>query len=244
MQLVDRVLRALEIISEEPNGISVSDLSEKLEIPASSTHRVLNSLKDNHFVWQDVETKKYHISYKVFTLCSGMKEQNALVAAARPYMRTLSQTIQKTIVLCVMSGDMLLNLDCVENSDASIYMVKTGKEMPLYATSGGRVFAAYMDEERAKHIFESTVRRQETPYTKTDLRDLFAELQMIRQQGYALIDEELQVGIQGAACPIMDARGRVVAALALTTVKATNSIDSQMIGLLCECARQISREIS
>ncbi len=244
MQLVDRALKSLVIISREPQGISVSELSQKLEIPASSAHRVLNSLKDNHFVIQDEETKKYHISYKIFTLCSAVKEQDSLVALSRPFMRRLSQEIQKTAVLCVMSGDKLLNLDCVENRDASIYMVKTGKEMPLYSTSAGRVFAAYMPQERAMKIFEKTVRRQETPYTKTDLKELLDELQRIRSQGYAIIDEELQVGVQGIACPIQDSAQRVVAAIAVTTVKETNSLDEQMIERLKYYAAEISKEIS
>ena len=244
MQLVDRALKALELISREPQGMSVSELSQKLDIPASSAHRVLAGLKDNHFVTQNEETKKYHISYKIFNLCSAVREQDSLIALSRPYMRKLSQEIQKTVILCVMSGDRLLNLDCVENSDASIYMVKTGKEMPLYSTSAGRVFAAYMPMDRAMRIFERTARRQETPYTKTDLKELLAELQRIRRQGYAVIDEELQVGVQGVACPLQDGAGRVVAALALTTVKSKNSVDEAMISRLKFYAGEISKEIS
>ena len=244
MQLVDRALKALELISREPQGMSVSELSQKLDIPASSAHRVLAGLKDNHFVTQNEETKKYHISYKIFNLCSAVREQDSLIALSRPYMRKLSQEIQKTVILCVMSGDRLLNLDCVENSDASIYMVKTGKEMPLYSTSAGRVFAAYMPMDRAMRIFETTARRQETPYTKTDLKELLAELQRIRRQGYAVIDEELQVGVQGVACPVQDGAGRVVAALALTTVKSKNSVDEAMISRLKFYAGEISKEIS
>lgn len=243
MQLVDRVLTAIEVLSREDNGLSVSELSEKLEIPASSTHRVLKSLQDNHFVIQDQETKKYRLSYKIFTLCAGMKESNSLVALARPFMRQLAEDIGKPVVLCVMSGDQIMNLDCIENSDASIYMVKTGKELPLYATSAGRVFAAFMDRGKAEEILKRTIRRQETPYTKTDLLELFGELETIRRQGYAVIDEELQVGIQGVSCPVIDSNGRVVAAIGMTTLKSENAIDENLIDQLKLCASRVSKEI-
>lgn len=244
MQLVDRVLTAIEVLSREDGGLSVSELSEKLEIPGSSTHRVLKSLQDNHFVIQDQETKKYRLSYKIFALCAGMKESNSLVALARPFMRQLAEEMGKPVVLCVMSGDQIMNLDCIENSDASIYMVKTGREMPLYATSAGRVFAAYMEPVKAEEILQRIIRREETPYTKTDLIDLFGELEKIRNQGYAVIDEELQIGVQGVSCPVKDSNGRVVAAIGMTTLKSENAIDEHLIQQLKACADRIAKEIS
>jgi DNA-binding IclR family transcriptional regulator len=66
MQLIDRALNALEILSQNMNGMSVTDLAEQLGIPASSTHRILSSLKGNHFVVQDEHTKKYRLGYKIW----------------------------------------------------------------------------------------------------------------------------------------------------------------------------------
>lgn len=243
MQLVDRVLKAMEILSREEKGMSVSDLSEALEIPVSSTHRVLRSLLENHFVVQNPETRQYSLSYKIFTLCSNMKAQNSLVIQARPYMKELADEIQKTVVLCVMSGDKIINLDCIEDSDSSIYMVKIGKELPLYSTSAGRLFAAYMEEERAREILEKTERTPNTPHTKTDMEELLSEFRKIREQGYAMIDEELQMGIQGVSCPIMDCCGRVSAALALTTIKTKDIVDEKLIEKLKKCADRISQSI-
>ena len=235
MQLVDRVLKTIEILSREEFGMSVTDLSEALEIPVSSTHRVLKSLQDNHFVTQDPDTKKYRLSYKLYSICSGMKEQNSLVMLARPYMRRL--------VLCVMNGEKIINLECIENSNASVYMVRTGEELPLYSTSAGRVFAADMHPERARKILEKTPRYKTTPYTKTDIEELELELARIRTAGYAIIDEELQMGIQGVSCPIRDYRGKIVAALAATTVKSENSITMDLIDRLKQCAGEISGQI-
>lgn len=243
MQLIDRALTALTTLSRYANGLSVSELSEKLEIPMSSTHRILTSLKKNNFVIQDEETKKYRLGYKVFSLCSGIQKNNSLILAARPQMKELAKAIKKTIILCVMENEKIINLDCIENQESSMYMVKVGSEMPLYATSAGRVFAAYMNRGRVLEIFRHTKIKAETPYTKTSIEALCTELDDIREKGYAIIDEELQLGIQGVACPIFDGNGKVIAVIAFTSIKRADPVDKKMILKLQESAEIISEVI-
>lgn len=244
MQLADRVLNALEILGKYGDGLSVSELSEQLGIPASSTHRVLSSLKTNHFVIQDEDSRKYRLGYKLYGIASGMAKENVLNLTAKEPMKRLAEAIDRTVVLCVMERDSIMNIACIERKDSNMYMVKIGYEMPLYSTSAGRVFAAYMKREEALALLENERRPKMTLYTKTDLEELNAELNQIRTAGYALIDEELQMGIQGVACPIFDGNLRPVAALAFTTLK-----DSDREGLeekireLKLCAEEISAAI-
>lgn len=244
MQLVDRVLKTIEVLSGKLDGMSVSDLSEAVDMPPSSTHRVLKSLEDNHFVYQNTETKKYALSYKVYSICAGMRERNSLIAAAKPFMQELSRKIKMPIVLCVRNEDKIINLESCVGGDASIFMTTTGIELPMYSTSAGRVFAASMPPEQAKAIFERTQRVKQTPYTKVELEELLEELEHIRQQGYALIDEELQLGIQGISCPIYDYRGKTVAALATTMVKTEHTVNMELVQYLKACAASITKEIS
>ena len=91
MQLIDRALNALEILSQNMNGMSVTDLAEQLGIPASSTHRILSSLKGNHFVVQDEHTKKYRLGYKICAIATGVVKGSALTQAAQMPMRRLGE---------------------------------------------------------------------------------------------------------------------------------------------------------
>lgn len=244
MQLVDRALGALEILSKQADGMSVSDLSEALGIPASSTHRVLASLKANHFVLQDTDSKRYRLGYKLFGMAAGIGKNGALTQAAKPYMKQLSEKIDRNVVLCVMENRMIMNIACSERKDSNMYMVKIGYEMPLYSTSAGRVFAAHMDRERALVLLGKEDRTKTTPYTKTGLQELNRELDAIVKQGYALIDEELQMGIQGAACPVFDMNGEVAAALAFTTLKDGDITGlEQKIRELKQCAALVTEAI-
>jgi len=242
MQLVDRTVTALEAMSRYPDGISVTDLAALLELPASSTHRLLDSLRSNHFAIQDPQTKKYKLSYKIISLAARVEKNSALIGCSRPVMERLSRQISRNIVLCVLERGRVMNVACVEKEDASLYMVKIGIELPLYSTSAGRVFAAYMDRERALRYFSEEDRNPRTPYTKTSLEELNRELDHIRLKGYAEIDEELQMGICGVACPIFDLNGQVAASLAFTTVKGADGMEER-IRLLKTAAEEIARAI-
>ena len=243
MQLVERTLQALSILSKETNGLSVTELSEKMGIPASSTHRVLTCLKDNFFVSQNTETKKYQIGYKLLTLCSNISKENSFTRAARPFMQDLSDRIAKTVTLCVMEGESVICLDYIENKDTTMFLVRTGFAMPPQVTSAGKVIQAYMPREQVTRIYNNTKIDQFTDYTKTSLAEFLEELQLVRQNGYAVCDEELQLGVQGVACPIFDFNGKVVGSVSFTAIKADNCVNPQTIALLKDCAEQISRSL-
>ena len=244
MQLIDRALNALEILSQNMNGMSVTDLAEQLGIPASSTHRILSSLKGNHFVVQDEHTKKYRLGYKICAIATGVVKGSALTQAAQMPMRRLAEKIDRNVVLCVMEHGAVMNVACSERGDSNMYMVKIGHEIPFYSTSAGRVFMAYMNRSEALDILDREKRTKTTPNTKMDLKELNEELDRIHNQGYAVIDEELQMGILGAACPVFDRNGELAAAIAFTSMKDGDTEKMfQRICQLKECAKEISEAI-
>ena len=186
-QVIDRALEILTILSKETNGLSVSGLAKKLSLPPSSIHRILASLKENNFIIQDSESRKYKIGYKLYTLCSNMSKNNILVNLAKPIMQKLSEEIQMTVVLCVMEENHIINIACIESDEHSMYMVKIGKQMPLYSTSAGRVFSAYMDRCTVKEIYENMDLKPSTPYTKTKIQEFLEELDHIREKGHMFL---------------------------------------------------------
>ena len=103
---------------------------------------------------------------------------------------------------------------------------------------------AYMNRSEALDILDREKRTKTTPNTKTDLTDLNEELDRIHNQGYAVIDEELQMGILGAACPVFDRNGELAAAIAFTSMKDGDT--EKMFRRICqlkECAKEISEAI-
>lgn len=159
-------------------------------------------------------------------------------------MRRLAEKIDRNVVLCIMEHGAVMNVACSERGDSNMYMVKIGHEIPFYSTSAGRVFMAYMNRSEALDILDREKRTKTTPNTKTDLKELNEELDRIHNQGYAVIDEELQMGIIGAACPVFDRNGELAAAIAFTSMKDGDT--EKMFQRICQlkkCAKEISEAI-
>ena len=239
--MLERALNALTVLSENKNGLSISELSAKLNIPPSSIHRIVSELKKNNFVIQDQNTKKYKIAYKVLTLAQNLTIEDSLIDSARPYMDKLASAIDKTICLCIMEEDKNICIDYVENKDTALFKVNKGTAMPLHATSAGKIFHAYMDKYIVIEQMNNITMNPITPYTKTDINTYLKELEDIRYNGYSICDEELQLVIQGLACPIFDMNNKVVAAISFTTIKSENFICDKSINLVKETANAISK---
>ena len=110
MQLVDRALNALDILSRNMDGMSVTELANQLEIPASSTHRVLASLKGNDLVVQDKHTKKYHPSYRICGIAANIIKSSTLVRNGNPLVKELAEKINQKVDLCVMEHGVIRNI--------------------------------------------------------------------------------------------------------------------------------------
>ncbi|MDU4889976.1 MAG: IclR family transcriptional regulator [Clostridium sp.] len=241
--MLERALNTLTVLSENKNGLSISELSAKLNIPPSSIHRIVSVLKKNNFVIQDPVTKKYKIAYKVLSLAQNLTFEDSLIDSARPHMDKLASDIDKTICLCIMEEDKNICIDYVENKDTALFKVNKGIAMPLHATSAGKVFHAYMDKYIVMEQMNSIAMNPITPYTKTDLNTYLKELEEIKVNGYSICDEELQLGIQGLACPIFDMNNKVVAAISFTAIKSENFICDKSINLVKETAKAISKDL-
>ena len=119
MRLVDRALNALDILSRNMDGMSVTELANQLGIPASSTHRVLASLKGNDLVVQDKHTKKYHPSYRICGIAANIIKSSTLVRNGNPLVKELAEKINQKVDLCVMEHGAIRNI--VSSNCGAVY---------------------------------------------------------------------------------------------------------------------------
>ena len=242
MKLIDRTIDLIKTLSSHPGGMTVNEAANELNLPPSTTHRLLNSLRANKIVMKNEQTRLYRLGYTILTIASNLYKNDLLVDAALPLMRCLSDKIERTVILCAMEATQIINIASVEREDASYYMVKIGQILPLFSTSAGRVYCAYMPEENVHVLFDTIREQPSTPHTITSFEALRVELAKVRELGYACIDEELQMGRKGYACPVFDFNRNVVAALAFTTTKDDANADLYIPELIA-CADQISNQI-
>jgi len=241
-QSLTRALTLLERLSESPKGLQLTDLSYQLGMPAATVHRLLTTFEELNFVEQDPEQGLWFVGLKTFTVGNAFLNRRNYVAIARPHMHSLVEQCGETVNLGVIDDGEVVFISQVESQEVMRMIVKLGSRSPIHASGVGKAMLANMPRQRVSKILE---RRGLTRYTDHSIDNpalLRDELEQIRQQGYALDDEEHAVGLRCVAAAIFDENGQALAAISLSGPKA-RMVDDRL-GELGQAIKQTADEIT
>lgn len=207
IQVADRLFAVMETLAATgPMGLL--DLSKMLDLNKSTVHRVLNSLIYLGYVKQDPVTSKYSLTYKICRIANHVLDQIDLLSIAKPYLKDLSEKTGETVHLVEREEINGIYIDKVENSANAVRLVsKIGKSIPLYCSGVGKAMLSEMDENTVKKIWEKSRITALTEHTITDYDVFVKELEQIRARGYAIDDEENEIGVRCVAVSLPDPKG-------------------------------------
>lgn len=219
VQTIERVSLILDILGKSPHGISVGELSEKAGFPKGTTHRLLTSSAYFDLVRQDPTTKRYHLGFKLVELGNLLLGQLDFRTEARPYLKMLAERTKETVHMVILDRNEGLYVDKVDASEhaSGLRMVSTlGSRIPTHCSAVGKVLLSSLSEEKLLTIVRDKGLPRRTDKTITEIEKLKEHLQLVREQGYAFDDEENEKGIQCVGAPIIDQRGKVLAAISIS----------------------------
>lgn len=201
----------------------VSELSAKLKIGKSSIHRFLSFLKALGYVNRNANNKKYYPTLRVFQIGAMVRGRNRIVNIARPYMEELGNKFHETINLGFFENNEIVYIDKVESIQALRMDLAIGRRVPAYCTALGKVFLAYLPEKDIKEYCRKTQFKGLTEKTITSEKELMKHLGIIKSEGVAIDDREIDNGIRCIAAPVRDDSGNVVGAISVAgpTVRLT-----------------------
>ena len=241
-QSLIRALTLLERLSDAPGGVSLTDLSQQLGMPAATVHRLLSTFEDLDFVEQDAELGLWFIGLKAFTVGNAFLKRRDFVASARPYMHQLVEQCGETVNLGVIDHGEVVFISQVESREVMRMIVRLGSRSPVHASGVGKALLANLSEQHVASILQRRGLARYTEQTIDNPADLRAELEQVRQQGYALDDEEQAVGLRCVAAPIFDENDQALAAISLSGPKAriVDSRLSELGGAIHQTALEIT----
>jgi IclR family KDG regulon transcriptional repressor len=244
VESADRVLRVLEAFAPTEPEVSLSELAGRVDLPKSSVHRALSTLLGHGFVERDPSTRRYRLGIRLFELGSAAIHERGLHSAARPALEELSQTTGETCHLGVLSGLEAVYVYKIDGPTSISMSSRVGGRCPCHATSIGKVLAAWQGEAFAKQLRLHPLRGF-TANTITKHSAFEAELELVRNQGFALDLEEFQEGLRCVAAPVRDQSGSVVAALGLAGPRRHFDGDNlkKLTGLVISAAGRMSRSL-
>jgi IclR family pca regulon transcriptional regulator len=241
MTSLARGLAVVQAFSDSRKPQTIANISQKTGIPRAAVRRCLHTLRELGYV--DAELNNFSLRPKVLTLGYSYLSSTPLTVSAQPYLNSISRTLNESSSLAVLDDGEVLYVARAATSRVMSVALNTGSRLPAYCTSLGRVMLAHLPPAELDAYLAKTRLRAMTKNTVVSQKGLREILAGVRADGYAVNDEELELGLRSIAVPVRGAAGTVVAALNVGAQAARVSVkqlEKEFLPVLLKGAQELS----
>jgi DNA-binding IclR family transcriptional regulator len=242
VQSVDRALAILEVLARAGEA-GVTEIAAELGVHKSTAFRLVATLEAHRLVEQTTDRGRYRLGVGILRLAGATTARLDLVQEARSICRRLAADTGETVNVAVLSESSALYLDQVAGSSALQPHNWVGQHIPLHATSNGKVLLSGLDEAALDDLLGKLPTY--TPHTITRRARLREELERVREQGYAVAVDELEIGLSAVAAPIRNAHGDVVASMSVSgpSFRLPQERVDEVVRRVTEAAAEVSHRL-
>ncbi|MFC0010073.1 IclR family transcriptional regulator domain-containing protein [Devosia nitrariae] len=233
-------LMAIETFTAERPRQSIAEVSAASGLDRATARRCLLTLA--HLGYADYDGKYFTLTPRILRLGTACLATMPLPQVVQPLLDQLSDELGESSSVSILDGaDIVYVARAAQRKVMSIALMP-GSRLPAFCTSMGRVMLAALPEERARDVLAAAPLAPRTSFTRTDPEAVLAELSRIRADGYALIDQEVELGLRSIAVPVLNARGATVAAMNIG-VSATQQSVADLVDLYLPALRRVQGEL-
>lgn len=242
VQSVDRAVTILEILARTGES-GVTEIATELGVHKSTAFRLVATLEAHGVVEQNEERGRYRLGVGLLRLAGATTARLDVVQEARPICKALAASTGETVNIAVLSDRSAFYLDQVAGSSALQSHNWVGQHIPLHATSNGKVLLSGLEPERLEEVLGSLAAY--TSLTITKKSQLRKEVERVREQGYAVAVDELEIGLTAVAAPIRNAHGDGIASMSVSgpTFRLDGERVDEVVNLVVEAAIEVSRRL-
>ena len=241
VQSLARGLVVIRSFDENHRSQSLSDVARRTGLSRATARRLLLTLADLGYMRLD--TRLFSLSPAVLQLGYAYLSALGARAIAQPYLESLSDRVNESSSMTVLDGTEIVYVARVPTKRIFSLALGIGSRLPAFVTSMGRVIMSDLSEAEIDHILENSDLLARTEHTVVEPDLIRKELDEARDQGWYMLDEELELGIVAVAAPVRDESGGVVAAINVSTTVARTSkaqLTSEIVPELLATAEDIS----
>lgn len=246
-QSVEKVLQIIETMAQNREPLRLQDIALKVEMPASTTLRFLNTLMKCGYVHQDSITLRYSLTLKFTYIGSLVSSQISIRDIAHPYLVELSRKCNESVCLGIEQDMEIVYIDVIDGPDGMLKITqRIGKLAPIHSTGIGKLMLLNYDSKQLNQVIAVKGLKALTPNTITSKEELLKELEKIKNQGYALDNEECELGARCLSVGIKDYTGKYVAGISVSgpTTRMTMEYISNIKNIVKETADRISEKLA
>jgi DNA-binding IclR family transcriptional regulator len=211
---VANAILLLKAFSDDHSELGISALAQRLHLAKSTVHRLASTLVEAGMLEQSA-SGQYRLGLAVFELGSLVRRKLDLSFEAKPWLMTLREQTGETVDLSILDHDGVVCVNFLESQKVNRISSGIGLRKPVHCTAEGKVLIAFQPPQVIERIIAAAHQRR-TPRTLMDPAALREELAKVRARGYAIDDEEYEVGVRSIAAPVRDDTGSSVAAVGVT----------------------------
>jgi len=208
-----RGLAVLSAFSEDRPNLSLTDISQRLQLNKTTTFRLLSTLESLGYIERDQQTKLYHPGVEVLRLGFLVLNNLEVRQVATPYLRRLVDEVEETVNLAVLDNHEVIYIDRVGSKHLVNVYRPVGSRLPAYCTSTGKAMLAFLPPEQLEEVLAVTTWERYTEQTITTPEDLKENLALIRERGFSDSEGEMIPELRDVSAPIYQHDGQVVAAV-------------------------------
>ena len=240
IQSLARGLKILNLLGQNQDGASITELAEILGVDKGSASRLVATLARYGYAEKDEVSRRYHLGSQVVSLSRSVLTRLPLREVAKPYLRQLMERTGECAHLAVAAQGKVLYIDQVESPATLRVNAQVGQMNPLHCTALGKVLLASGQVEIPPELESFTTR------TITDRETLLRHLEQVRRQGYALDDEEFDPGVRCIAAPVSDYRSRVVGSIGISGPATRMTLERlpELAAVVSEIAKALSERMT
>lgn len=244
VKVIHRVFELLDILVQHPAGLTLVELSQHLELPKSTTHRLLQVLIKLNAIREAQEPGRYMLGYLFLKLSEGFLQSFDWVQEIHPRLEKLNQESKETVHLGVLDDacHQVIHIARLDSSQAVRVFSRIGQPRPVHATALGKAMLSCFERNELEEILTNYDFKRFTPNTITDFEAFMSNLTETRERGYAIDQEEGEANIACIAAPICNGQGTVMAAISISM--PVHRLDEQTQEILARLTVETATEIS
>ncbi len=244
VQSLERGLTVICALSVPGAGLTLADVARETGLSRAAARRFLLTLQHLGYV-RSVE-RRFTLTPRVLELGYAFLSSLTLPEITQPHLRELVESVHESSSVSVLDSGEIVYVAREPTRRIMTVAIAIGTRFPAYATSMGRVLLAGLDDASLNAYLQRTELQPLTAHTMTSAASLRSELERVRRQGWAVVDQELEEGLRSVAAPIRDPSGRVIAAVNLSTHASARTLEAvrrELLPYLLRTAAAIDRDL-
>ena len=245
IQSVERAFAILESFQQHSGAEhSVKEISEALGLNKSTTFGLINTLTNLGYLQQNEDNQKYTLGLRLLSFSNTIKVQNSIIRTVHPYLEEITRKYGETAHCSVEHDYSVVYLDKVESMGSISINTQIGTRNYMHCTGMGKCILSYMPAEYQERIFSSPLKTM-TYNTITNSEQLREEVQKIQDCGYAIDNEEAEVGLTCVAVPVFSGLEKVACSISVSgmTPRMQIAIKNGLVDDLKRSAASISKSM-